>query len=180
MKNLNKEGIKSEQGFTMIELIIVVAIMGILAAILVPSFTQMTRKSRFNADLNTIKNVQTQIELYMAEHDGEFPSSDQKAPTAIDAALEGTNSIVTILVDQQYLKSTDVDSTGLLDLQSRNDGVVAVYNGTTGIENAALNVTGDKLEKIVKGVSDRDNKWVLFKGAQVEKKGKTPTETDNN
>ncbi|NLI90290.1 MAG: prepilin-type N-terminal cleavage/methylation domain-containing protein, partial [Epulopiscium sp.] len=49
MKKINKEGLRSEKGFTMIELIIVIAILGILAAILVPSFAQMTRKSRLNA-----------------------------------------------------------------------------------------------------------------------------------
>lgn len=173
MKNLNKEGIKSDKGFTMIELIIVVAIMGILAAILVPSFTQMTRKSRFNADLNTIKHVQTQIELYMAEHDGEFPTTDAtKTPPTASISAADFKKTVKELVDGGYLKKTDTKNGDeqTLDLQSTNDGVTATYtvaaaggSGATATpekENATLTVATGKLDKIAQKVSERDKKWV--------------------
>lgn len=63
---------RNEKGFTMIELIIVVAIMGILAAILVPSFAGMSRKSRLKSDIRTVQTLQKQVDLYYAEN-GRYP-----------------------------------------------------------------------------------------------------------
>lgn len=165
MKKFNKEGLRSDKGFTMIELIIVIAIMGILAAILVPSFTQMTRKSRFNADLNTVKHVQTQIELYMAEHDGEFPGATYSGGTeSLPTAAEGSaGSIVEVLADQQYLEADAVTTNFDLDLQSRNDGVELRFDAN----NKALQlntIANSKVKSIAQKVSARDQKWVAIEG----------------
>lgn len=161
MGQFKKERVKNKKGFTLIELIVVMAILGILSAILVPSFTHMTTKSRFNADLNTIKHVQTQIELYMAEHDNNFPGLAKGEVPTKTTPIEGKSSAVVTLVDQGYLKESDVVE-GLLDLQSRKDGVRAAYKVTGNVGNAALAVSEGKLDKIkATALEGRDKKWIV-------------------
>ncbi len=61
------EKLKAQSGFTMVELIIVVAIMGIIGAILVPQFSKTTEKARITTDINSVKAIQRQIDRYHAE-----------------------------------------------------------------------------------------------------------------
>jgi prepilin-type N-terminal cleavage/methylation domain-containing protein len=46
---MNKEGRKREQGFTLIEIIAVLIILGILAAVAVPKFTDLQKQSKIKA-----------------------------------------------------------------------------------------------------------------------------------
>lgn len=64
---LQKLRISNEKGFTLIELMIVIAIIGILAAIAIPQFSKYRQRS-FNASaLSDLRNVRTDVEGYYAE-----------------------------------------------------------------------------------------------------------------
>ena len=61
-----------QQGFTLIELMIVVAIIGVLAAIAVPQYQNYVAKSETSSALATISGIRTNVETYVLEK-GTFP-----------------------------------------------------------------------------------------------------------
>ena len=54
---------KTQQGFTLIELMIVVAIIGILAAVAIPAYTQYTKKAKFSEVVLSTQALKTAVEL---------------------------------------------------------------------------------------------------------------------
>ncbi len=58
---------RNQKGFTLIELMIVIAIIGILAAIAIPQFSKYRAKSYNTANLADSRNLKTDMESYYAE-----------------------------------------------------------------------------------------------------------------
>ena len=68
MKNSNKKG------FTIVELVIVVAVIAILAAVLIPTFSGLVKKANLSADQQAIRNMNTAAAIGAAEGKYENPS----------------------------------------------------------------------------------------------------------
>lgn len=66
MKEMNRKE-KNTKGFTMLELIIVVAVMGIIGAVLVPAFGNIAAKSKISTDISTVQTIKRLIDAYQAE-----------------------------------------------------------------------------------------------------------------
>jgi prepilin-type N-terminal cleavage/methylation domain-containing protein len=66
---------KKQNGFTLVELMIVVAIIGILAAVAIPKFAQMLEKSREGATKGNIGALKSAVSNYYADQQGNYPQT---------------------------------------------------------------------------------------------------------
>jgi general secretion pathway protein G len=76
-------------GFTLVELLIVVIILGILAAVVIPQFSDASTDARASSLTTNLQTMRGQIELYKLQHAGTYPAQatfvDQMTKTT-DAA----------------------------------------------------------------------------------------------
>ena len=77
---------KKKAGFTLIELMIVIAIIAILAAILVPNFLKARAQGQLTACKSNCKNIATALEMYSSDNGGRYPT-----PTNLTSKLTGGN-----------------------------------------------------------------------------------------
>lgn len=65
-----RKGTRPSGGFTLVEVLIVVVILGVLAAIVVPQFVSAASESRDNAIRMDLHRMRIQMELYKEHHNG--------------------------------------------------------------------------------------------------------------
>ena len=88
---------KSQSGFTLVEILIVVVILGILAAIVIPQFTEASTEAKTSSLCTDLQTMRSQIELYKIQHNDDLPAagvdteadfiSDMTAQTDIAGAV---------------------------------------------------------------------------------------------
>ncbi len=61
-------------GFTLVEILIVVIILGILAAIVIPQFTNASQDARKSSVSSLLQTIRSQIELYKIQHGDTLPN----------------------------------------------------------------------------------------------------------
>ncbi|MEG2897058.1 MAG: prepilin-type N-terminal cleavage/methylation domain-containing protein [Eubacterium sp.] len=116
MKIINKK-ILNEDGFTLIELVVVLAILAMLAALAIPQFEKVLMNSKIKTDTSNCMLVETAVEVYRAET-GVLP-----VITEADDKIK-FNSLVTLLNKDGYLKNTEI--------KAQQTGKNFVYNETSG------------------------------------------------
>ena len=124
-------------GFTLVEILIVVVILGILAAIVIPQFTEASTEAKLSALCTDLQTLRSQIELYKIQHNDNPPefanfTLQMTGQTDIDGAV-GTDygPYMQKIPTNQFNDKSNLDESGVID----NAGGWE-YDDSTGSINA--------------------------------------------
>lgn len=123
---------KNNKGFSLVELIVVVAIMAVLVGVLAPAYLKYVEKSRIQKDISAIGEVVNAIEIAMADED-----VNTNTASASFAITGGTKYTFASLVDAK----TDLGD----ELLSTIEAIDLTSNGFKGkaVTIAVANTNGD-------------------------------------
>ncbi len=91
------------KGFTLVEILIVVVILGILAAIVIPQFTSASTQARESALVSDLQSIRSQIELYKIHHNDQLPGTFGTV-TFVQAMTQKTDQDGTLNTSGKYGK----------------------------------------------------------------------------
>jgi len=105
------------RGFTLIEILIVVIILGILAAIVIPQFTNASSQAKVSSVQSTLQTVRSQLELFKLNHSDSPPNTvaglwdllDTISTTGDTTAPVGTETTLTSGTFGPYVQQAPVN-----------------------------------------------------------------------
>ena len=86
---------RSKKAFTLVEILIVVIILGILAAVVIPQFSAASNDTRDSSVLTDLKTLRSQIQLYKAQHADTYPTDFANQMTLYTDINGNTNTTYT-------------------------------------------------------------------------------------
>jgi len=135
-----------QQGFTLIELMIVVAIIGILAAVAIPAYQDYTVRAKVTEGLSLASGAKTSVAEYFSS-EGSLPTSNGQAGMSSPQSIRG-NAVRQVLVTDSPSNGTiqitfsggPIEGALLQLIPNDNDGQVVwtCGGGDTTIENKYL------------------------------------------
>ncbi|HGO8260517.1 TPA: pilin [Neisseria meningitidis] len=138
-----------QKGFTLIELMIVIAIVGILAAVALPAYQDYTARAQVSEAILLAEGQKSAVTEYYLNH-GEWPSDNSAAGVASSSTIKG-----------KYVQSVTVAN-----------GVITAQMASSGVNNE---IKGKKLSLWAKR-QDGSVKW--FCGQPVQRAAAKATNND--
>jgi len=96
------------KGFTLVEILIVVVILGILAAIVIPQFSSASQAAQASSLVTQLQSLRSQLELYQLQHNGNYPG--------LNAANTAFDSSATFWTDMAGVTDVDGDPVAAADV----------------------------------------------------------------
>jgi len=142
---------KSKKGFTLIELMIVVAIIGILAAIAIPQFAQLVAKSQEGATKGNLGTIRSSLSIYYGDTEGYYPTD--------------VTSFTSLTTSQKYLQGVPNCNLPKTINNSGHGSTSTVLNGAAG-DGAGWNYnntqTATAWGQVVVNCSHNDIKGIMW------------------
>jgi general secretion pathway protein G len=141
-----------KKGFTLVEILIVVIILGILAAIVIPQFTEASAEARISNLVTNLQTVRSQLLLYKTQHIESYPGAAGTPDLLVfgpqmtqytDAAGNVSPVPTTVFLYGPYLQQVPINPINGLDTVNITD-TAADVNPESGLSGWWLNrITGE-------------------------------------
>jgi general secretion pathway protein G len=126
----------SKRGFTLVEILIVVIILGILAAIVIPQFTNASQDARKSSLVSQLQTLRSQIELFKLQHGDTLPNLTQDWTPMINQTNGPTGAVCgpyMQAIPKNPLNGLSVVEDGTqATVPAATSGFVFDYNGGAG------------------------------------------------
>lgn len=113
--------------FTLIELVVVVVVLGVLAAIIIPNISSIQEESKQSSLLSDARSVQTAVDSYMIRHDG-------VPPTVEEASLGNPQVVLFDKLTPSYLLKKPQSSQSKFWLDGNHTVWVSLVDAPTSVE----------------------------------------------
>jgi general secretion pathway protein G len=145
---------RAKRGFTLVEILIVVVILGILAAIVIPQFTEASTEAKVSSLCSDLQTTRSQIELYKVQHNDDLPGAGGATFTQAltgytdvdgDVWVEGTSTGTKYGVYLQQMPTNPFNQLATITENGTIGDSSAgwEFNTTTGAFNADDDYDGD-------------------------------------
>ena len=136
---------RTRRGFTLVEILIVVIILGILAAIVIPQFTNASTSARANSTISQLQTLRSQIQLFKLQHNDSLPDlvTNQWNQLLSTTNIAGTVDSSAAGLYGPYLQTTPRNSLNNYSTVAAAAGanVGWIYGGTTGSTAGQITAT---------------------------------------
>ncbi len=137
---------QKSKGFTLVEILIVVVILGILAAIVIPQFTNASETAKASSLISQLQTIRSQLELYQVQHNGTYPDIGTNwdrltQTTDVNGATSGSDFGPYLQKGpiNPFLNTADVNQvTGVSTALAAGTAKGWAYNSTTGQIKAVI------------------------------------------
>ncbi len=160
---------RKQKGFTLVEILIVVIILGILAAIIIPQFTEASGEAKQSNLESNLQTLRSQCELYKVQHNDLYPWQN-----TVTGIYEDAN-----LIDRLTKYSNAAGE--ISDNKDEINGFVyGPYFQTVPINPFCANATEDATFENVEGGAPSDNgvDWCITDATSNSVMGYSPNDVE--
>ncbi len=94
--------IGADSGFTLVEMLVVMLIIGLLAAIAVPSFLGQRDKAHDASAKTSVRTAATALETFRTDHDGAYTGATVSDLDSIESTLATGDLTIVTATDEEY------------------------------------------------------------------------------